>query len=77
MLQTLYNYFGLIGSLIIAFLSFMFFVFWMAGVAGICTRERPAVRQLIFLSLAIFLPIYPVLWVIADMIKQKKELRRL
>lgn len=77
MLETLYNYFGLIGSLVVAFLSFIFFVFWMAGVAGICTRERPPVRQGIFFALAIFIPVYPVAWLIADMIKQKRELRRL
>lgn len=77
MLETLYNYFGLIGSLAVAFLSFIFFVFWMAGVAGICTRNRPPIRQFIFFSLAIFVPVYPVFWLIADMIKQKKELRRL
>lgn len=77
MLQTLHNYFGFGGSLIVAFLAFVFFVFWMAGVAGICTRERPIHKQLIFFSLAIFIPFYPVLWLIADMIKQKRELKRL
>ena len=77
MLETLYNIFGFAGSLLVSFFIFIFFVFWMAGVAGICLRDRPPVRQFIFFSLAIFVPVYPVLWLIADMIKQKKELRRL
>ena len=77
MLETLYNTFGFAGSLIVAFLIFMFFVFWMAGVAGICSKDRGYPRQLIFLALAIFIPIYPVLWLIDDMIKQKKQLKRL
>jgi len=77
MLETLYNYFGIFGSILAAFLVFMFFVFWMAGVAGICLRERPPARQAIFFSLAIFIPVYPVAWLIADMIKQRKQLKRL
>lgn len=77
MLETLYNYFGFTGSLAVALLIFFFFIFWIAGVAGICSRKRPPIRNTIFISLAVFVPIYPVLWLIADMIKQKKELRRL
>jgi hypothetical protein len=77
MLESLYNYFGFAGSLFVSFVIFIFFVFWIAGVAGITSKKRTPVRQVIFLSLAIFVPIYPVLWLIADMIKQKKQLRRL
>ncbi|MCC5942567.1 MAG: hypothetical protein JJU37_13590 [Balneolaceae bacterium] len=77
MLETLYNYFGIVGSLLAAFLFFMFFVFWMAGVAGICLRDRPPGRQLLFFSLAVFIPVYPVAWLIADMVKQRKQLKRL
>ncbi len=77
MLETLYNYFGFAGSLIVAMLAFFFFIFWIAGVAGICAKKRPPVRNTIFISLAVFIPIYPIFWVIADMIKQKRELRRL
>jgi len=77
MLETLYNYFGFVGSLIFSFVIFIFFVFWIAGVAGITSRNRPPVKQIIFFSLAIFIPPYPVLWLIADMIKQKRQLRRL
>ena len=77
MLQTLYNYFGFTGSLLLAFFLFLFFVFWMAGVAGICSKKRISNRQLIFVSLAVFIPVYPVLWLIADMIEQKNELQKL
>ncbi|MEX0646612.1 MAG: hypothetical protein WEA56_00540 [Balneolaceae bacterium] len=77
MLQTLYNYFGFTGSLLLAFFLFIFFVFWMAGVAGICSKKRSSKRQVIFVSLAVFVPVYPVLWLIADMIEQKKELQKL
>lgn len=77
MLETLHNIFGLVGSLIVSFLIFLFFVFWMAGVAGIVQGERKQSRQIIFYALAIFVPVYPVIWLIADMIRQKKQLRKL
>lgn len=77
MLETLHNIFGFAGSLIVSFLVFMFFVFWMAGVAGIVESDRIQSRQIVFFSLAIFVPIYPVIWLIADMIRQKKQLRKL
>lgn len=77
MLETLYNIFGFAGSLIVSFLVFMFFVFWIAGVAGIVESDRIQSRQIVFFSLAIFVPIYPVIWLIADMIRQKKQLRKL
>lgn len=77
MLETLYNYFGFAGSIFVSFLMFMFFVFWVAGIAGISSKNRPAHRQIIFFTLAVLVPVYPVLWLIADMIKQKRQLRRL
>jgi len=77
MLETVHNMFGFTGSLLVSFFVFMFFVFWMAGVAGICQGDRKQSRQIIFFSLAILVPIYPVVWLIADMIRQKKQLRKL
>ena len=77
MLETLYNYFGFAGSLVVAFLSFMFLVFWIAGVAGITLGKRKPSRQILFILMAVLIPPYPVLWLIADMVKQKRELRRL
>ena len=77
MLETLHNYFGFAGSLVVSLLVFLFFIFWIAGVAGICSRERQPARQLIFFSLAIFIPPYPVAWLIADMVKQKRQLKKL
>ncbi len=77
MLENLYNTFGFAGSLVVAFIAFMFFVFWIGGVAGICSLKRSPKRQILFFSLAVLIPVYPVAWLIADMIKQKKQLRRL
>lgn len=77
MLETLYNYFGFAGSLIVSFFSFLFLVFWIAGVAGISLGKRKPVRQFLFIFFAVLIPPYPVAWLIVDMIKQKRELKRL
>ena len=77
MLETVHEIFGFAGSLIFSFIVFLFFVFWMAGVAGIVQGDRKPSRQIIFFSLAIFVPVYPVVWLIADMIRQKKQLKKL
>ncbi len=77
MLESFYNNFGFVGSLVLALLIFLFFIFWMGGVAGLC-REHDSQKDSIFrLVLAVLIPIYPVVWLILDMISQKKQLRRL
>lgn len=77
MLETFYNNFGFVGSLVIALLIFFFFIFWMGGVAGICLEKDDEKKSMIRLALAILIPLYPVIWLIADMISQKKQLKRL
>lgn len=77
MLQTLYNYFGFTGSLLLAFLLFLFFIFWMAGVAGICLQKKHSNQQFVYVGLAVMIPVYPVIWLIVDMIEQKRDLRQL
>lgn len=77
MLETFYNNFGFVGSLVIALLIFLFFIFWMGGVAGIC-KEHDSKKDSVFrLVMAVLIPIYPVVWLIFDMISQKKQLKRL
>jgi hypothetical protein len=77
MLESFYNNFGFVGSLIIALMIFMFFIFWMAGVAGICKEHDNEKKSILRLVLAIFIPFYPVFWIISDMISQKRQLKRL
>ena len=77
MLETVHEIFGFAGSLLFSFIVFLFFVFWMAGVAGIVQGDRKQSRQITFIALAVFVPVYPVIWLIADMIRQKKKLRKL
>lgn len=77
MLETVYNNFGFVGSLVISLFIFFFFIFWMAGVAGICDEHKGKRTTLIHLFLAVLIPVYPVVWLILQMISQKKQLKRL
>lgn len=77
MLENIYNNFGFIGSMLVSLLVFFFFIFWMAGVAGICKENDGKKASLLRLSLAVLIPVYPVIWIIIDMIVQKRELKRL
>lgn len=77
MLQSFYNNFGFFGALALAFSLFIFFILWIAGIAGITLpydggRKKGHSWQII---LAIFIPIYPVLWLIADIYMQRKNMK--
>ena len=77
MLETVYNNFGFVGSLVISLGILFFFIFWMAGVAGICQEHEGKKNVLIRLFIAILVPVYPVFWLISEMISQKRQLKRL
>lgn len=77
MLESFYNNFGFVWSLVIALFIFLFFIFWMGGVAGISLEHEEKNESIVRLILAILIPIYPVAWLILDMISQKKQLKEL
>lgn len=66
--------FGFIGTIIIAFILFILFVFYMAGLAGIVDQPDETHKN-IKLIIGIFIPIYPILWLIHDIYKQGKALK--
>lgn len=74
MLQTFYDNFGFFGALTLSLFLFFFFIFWLAGMAGITLpydggKKRGNPWQII---IAVFVPIYPVAWLVYDMYKQKR-----
>jgi len=77
MLETVYNNFGFVGSLVISLGIFFFFIFWMAGVAGICQEHDDNKGTIFLLFLAIIIPIYPVGWLLVEMITQRNKLKEL
>jgi len=76
MLETFYNNFGFTGALILAFSLFICFIFWVAGLAGLSKKQESNKTKTIRLTIAVLLPVYPFLWMIWDMIKQKKDLKK-
>lgn len=73
MLKTFYDTLGFGLSLLSAFILFLVFIFWIAGLSGILIRQRENHRSMpwqIALSV-VFFP-YPILWMIADMIRQRR-----
>jgi hypothetical protein len=77
MLQSFYENFGFLGALFLAVFMFIFFIFWMAGMAGITLpydggRKKGHNWQI---ALAVFVPIYPVAWLIYDMYMQRKYMK--
>lgn len=77
MLETFYNNFGFMGSLVVSLLLFLFFIFWMAGVAGICKQQNGEEATTIRLVFAVLIPLYPVVWILLDMISQRQKLKQL
>jgi len=77
MLESLYNNFGFLGSLVVSLFIFFFFIFWMAGVAGICDEHQGKRTTIVHLFFAVLVPVYPVIWLIAQMISQKRKLKNL
>lgn len=76
MLETFYDTFGFAGAFIISFLAFICIIFWIAGLAGISMIEESDTSKTIRLTLAILIPIYPLLWMIKDMIVQKIDIQK-
>jgi integral membrane sensor domain MASE1 len=75
MLETFYKTFGFIPALLISFVLFMLFIFWMAGVAGICRQKKDDQSEMNII-LAVFIPVYPIIWLISEMVRERKLLKR-
>lgn len=78
MLQSFYNNLGFFGALAVSFLLFVFFIFWIAGIAGITLpydggKKKGSTWQVVC---AVLIPVYPVLWLINDMIQQHREMSK-
>jgi len=78
MLKTFYESIGFFGALILALGLFVLFILWIAGIAGITLphdggKPRGSKTQIL---IAIFVPIYPVLWLFYEMYYQRKFINK-
>lgn len=78
MIRALYLDFGFFTTLAICLLLVILFIFWMAGIAGIVANPDNKGIQAGYISLllCVFIPIYPIIWLISDMVKEYVTIRR-
>lgn len=77
MLKTFYELIGFFGSLVLSLSLFLFFVFWIAGLAGITLpvdggKAKYNKWQVLF---AVLVPIYPIVWLVTDIIAQHRFMK--
>ncbi|MEX0772056.1 MAG: hypothetical protein WD038_02755 [Balneolales bacterium] len=75
MLQWMHGEFGLVGSLIMAYILFIFFIFWIAGLAGINESKYSDDTKMNMLIIGIIVPPYPILWLIKEIYRQNRVLK--
>jgi hypothetical protein len=74
MIQSLYLDYGFIGSILILILVFFCFVFWIAGISGLADQKRSKNPNL-KIVLSIFIPPFPIIWLLYDMYRQNRRLK--
>ena len=72
----MYGEFGLVGSLLLAYLLFTLFIFWISGLAGINESRNNGRVKVNMLIIGIFFPPYPILWLIKEIIVQHRILKK-
>jgi hypothetical protein len=78
MLKSFYELFGFFGALLLSLALFIFFIFWLAGLAGITLPVdggKPKFNKWEVL-VAVFIPIYPIYWLIRDIIEQHAFMKK-
>jgi hypothetical protein len=78
MLKSFYELFGFFGALALSLAMFLLFIIWVAGIAGITLPVdggKPKYNKW-EVAIAILIPIYPVYWVIRDVIEQHIFMRK-
>ena len=78
MLKTFYELFGFFGALLLSLVLFIFFIFWLAGLAGITLPVdggKPKFNKWEVL-VGVFIPIYPIYWLLRDIIEQHAFMKK-
>lgn len=77
MLKSFYDLLGFFGALLLSLGLFIFFIFWIAGLAGITLPVdggKPKYNKW-QVVIAVLIPIYPVYWLIKDIIVQHRFMK--
>ncbi|AXJ01493.1 hypothetical protein CYPRO_2246 [Cyclonatronum proteinivorum] len=77
MLRSLYEQLGFFPTLIFSVLFFVCFTFWLAGIAGLlANKDRRKSTEWFTYMLIIFVPPYPIIWLITDVFRQYFRITR-
>ena len=78
MLSSLYEILGFFGALGLSLVIFILSIFWIAGLAGITLPVDGGKPKFSGwkVALALFVPIYPIYWLIRDIIEQQMFMKK-
>lgn len=77
MIRGLYLEFGFFLAFVFCVMIVLSFIFWLAGIAGLLANpDRKKGADFVTLMLCVFIPLYPIIWVISDMIREYITLKR-
>lgn len=77
MLESFYNTFGFIGSLLVSITIFSLAVLWITGLAGMCGEDFQHPKKNLIIFIAVIFPPLPLFWMIKEIIRQHRLLNQL
>jgi len=77
MIRGIYLEFGFFLTLVVCVMIVISFIFWLAGIAGLLANpDRKKGADFATLMLCVFVPPYPIIWLLGDMMREYLTLRR-
>jgi len=77
MLESFYDTFGFVGSLLVSVIIFLFAILWITGLAGICSDDFQHAQKNTIIILAVIFPPLPLIWMAIEIIRQHRLLNQL
>jgi len=77
MLETFFNTFGFVGSLIVSLIVFIIAILWISGLAGICSDDFQHAKKNTIIILSVLFPPLPLAWMLYEIVRQNRLLNQL
>ncbi|MEX0681822.1 MAG: hypothetical protein WD097_10615 [Balneolales bacterium] len=75
MLQIIHDYFGTVGSILIALFAFTLLILWIAAMSGIQEYPYSEKQKLLISAIFILFPPFAIIWLAFDMYRQYQILK--